>query len=147
MAHVSQAPPVYLHRILGLPWSNLLNLFAILGLNLFFCERNGMPLEHFDSLLHRHADLCLPNGNHALGKVRIVLGKQLDRHHQVVDVVKDQCPIRGIGVLGLEKGSRVVAPMSHRVQVVRGVVTVIEAVAVALKVIQVLATGSCCSGL
>lgn len=91
-----------------------------------------MSPEHGGPLLHGHADLLLADGHHALSQPGIVLAQQRDRHEEVVDVVEDQGAVRGICVLGLEEGHRVLAPVSHRVEMMRGVVSVIEAVTVAL---------------
>lgn len=91
-----------------------------------------MPPEHGCPLLHSHADLLLADGYHALGQPGIVLAQQRDRHEEVVDVVEDQGAVRGICVLRLEEGHRVLSPVSHGVEMMRGVVPVIEAVAVAL---------------
>lgn len=91
-----------------------------------------MPLEHGDALVHRHADLPLADGDHALGEVLVVLGQELDCHHEVVDVVKDQGVVGGVGVLGLEESHRVVTPVAERVEMMRRVVAVVEAVTVAL---------------
>lgn len=91
-----------------------------------------MPLEHLDTLFHGHPDLPLPDGDQALREVRIVLGDELERHHEVVDVVEHQGLVAGIGMLPLEKGHGVLAPVPQRVEVVGRVVTVVEAVTIAL---------------
>lgn len=91
-----------------------------------------MSLEHGDPLIHRHPDLPLANGDHAFGEMRVVLAQERKCHHEVVDVVEDQGIIGGVGVFGLEECHWVLAPVAERVQMVRGVVSVIEAVTIAL---------------
>jgi hypothetical protein len=46
--------------------------------------------------------------------------------------MKDERPLRRVAVLGLDEGGRVGAPVAPWVQVVRGVVAVVEAEAVTL---------------
>jgi hypothetical protein len=64
--------------------------------------------------------------------VGVVLHEQPDRDHEVVDVVKDEGLLGGVGFLLPEEGDGVVPPVAPRVEVVRGVVAVVVAVAVAL---------------
>lgn len=105
---------------------------AKLGLDLVLGEGSRVPPEHHGALLHGHADLLLADGHHALGQPGIVLAEQRDRHEEVVDVVEDQGAVRGVRVLGLEEGHGVLAPVPHGVEMMRGVVPVVEAVTVAL---------------
>jgi hypothetical protein len=49
--------------------------------------------------------------------------------------VEDEGVLRGVVVAGLEESDGVVAPVAERVEVVRGVVAVVEAVAVGLFVL------------
>ena len=53
-------------------------------------------------------------------------------HHQIIDVVKHQRPARAIRFFRLQEMHRLLAPVAERVEVVGGVVAVVEAEAVAL---------------
>lgn len=78
----------------------------------------------------------LPNlvsyGHEAPGEVVVVFRQQPIRDLDIINVVKYQCPLGLVLVLGLDDGRRVVTPVTPAVQVVRGVVAVIEAVTVTL---------------
>ena len=90
-----------------------------------------MSPEQRSPLLEGERDL-VANGDHAAGEVVVVFHEQADSDHEVVDVVEDQGTLLGVGLLLLQERAGVVAPVPQRVQVVRGVVPVVEAVAVAL---------------
>jgi hypothetical protein len=62
----------------------------------------------------------------------IVLQQEPNGDHQVVDVVKDQCAFLGVGVLLVEECLWMVTPVTQWVEVVRGMVPIVEAVTVAL---------------
>lgn len=62
----------------------------------------------------------------------VVLAQQRDGQHEVVDVVEDERVLVRILLLLRQEGDGVVAPMPQRVEMVRGVVAVVVAVAVAL---------------
>jgi hypothetical protein len=64
--------------------------------------------------------------------MHIVLGEQGEGDHQVVDVVEDERVLVRVLLLLREESNGVLAPVAERVEVVRGVVAVVEAVAVAL---------------
>lgn len=110
-----------------------LSLLPILGLDVLLGEGNRVPLQHLSPLLHGHPDLRLADGHHAPGQLHVVLAQQRDRHHEVVDIVEDEGAVGGVRVLGFEEGDGVLAPVPQRVEVVRGVVAVVEAVAIALR--------------
>lgn len=60
----------------------------------------------------------------------IILPHQPIRNLQVIDVMEDEGAAVGVDFLVLEEVQRVVAPVAAGVQVMGGVVAVIEAVAV-----------------
>lgn len=64
--------------------------------------------------------------------MHVVLAQQRDRHHNIVDILEDERAAVAVLLLGFDKGDGVVTPMAAWVEVVRCVVTVIEAVAVGL---------------
>lgn len=101
------------------------------GLDFLLREAPRLGAQHVRELLLRHADL-VAHGHEAVGKVHIVLLHQLKCHHQVVDVVEDKRSAVAVGGLGFDEVHGLIAPVSARVQVVAGVVAVIEAEAVAL---------------
>ena len=106
-----------------------------------------MSLQHGDPLVHGHGDLVGAYRHEAAREALVVLHQEADGDHEVVDVVEDQGALLGVGVLLLEEGLGVVAPVAEGVEVVRGVVPVVEAVAVALRMGGVSFTGSCILGL
>ena len=62
----------------------------------------------------------------------VVFGKQAESNHEVVDIIEHEGVLRGISGFLRKEGDRVITPVAHGVQVVRGVVAIVEAVAVAL---------------
>ena len=63
----------------------------------------------------------------------VILAQQGDSQHEVVDVIEHECMFVGVLRLLREEGDGVVAPVAERVEVMRGVVAVVVAVAVTLK--------------
>ena len=91
-----------------------------------------MPPQHLHPLLVRHGNLLRPDRHKALGEGVVVFAEEPHCDHHIVDVVEDEGVLRGVVVPGLEEGDGVVAPVAEGVEVVRGVVAVVEAVAVGL---------------
>ena len=60
----------------------------------------------------------------------VVLAQQRHRHHDVIDVVEDESAAVAVLRLGGDECEGVVAPVAAGVEVVRGVVAVIETVTV-----------------
>ena len=102
-----------------------------LALDFFFREPPRLLPEHVRQLLLTHVHL-LPYGHEAVREVVIVLSHQAIGHHEVVYVLKDKGLAGGIGSFRSEKSAWVVAPVAERVEVVRGMPTIIEAVTIAL---------------
>ena len=67
-----------------------------------------------------------------IGQVGVVLGQQLPGDGDVVDVGKDESAAAGVARACLNQGGGVIAPVAARVQVMAGVVAIVEAVSVAL---------------
>lgn len=84
-------------------------------------------MTHTNLIAHRHQTLrqCI-----------VVLHQQPDRNHQVIDIVKHQSSAFAVCFFGLQEVDRLVAPVPARVEMVRCVVAVVEAVAVALRSCQ-----------
>lgn len=101
--------------------------------HLLLAKSPRVPFQHRRALLQGHGHLLGADGNKASRQRVVVLeDDQAHRDHDVVNVVEDEGALGSVVGAGLQKGSRVVAPVAERVQVVRGVVAVVEAVAVAL---------------
>lgn len=83
----------------------------------------------------RHADL-VAHRHQTPRQVVVVLAHQSHRDHDVVDVAEHEGMLGCIPVLLPQEGEGVVAPVTARVQVVRGVVAVIVAEAVALFIVS-----------
>jgi hypothetical protein len=64
--------------------------------------------------------------------VHVVLRKHIERDHQVIDVVKDQRMFVRVLLLLGEESNGVFAPVAEGVEVVRSVIAIVVAVAVAL---------------
>lgn len=94
-----------------------------------------MSSEHVHPFGVRHFDLGLADGDHAFCEVVVVFHEQADGHHDKVNVVEDEGCLGGVVLAGLQEGDGVVAPVAEGVEVVRGVVAVVEAVAVGLGVL------------
>jgi len=92
-----------------------------------------MPAQHVGALLEGHGDLLGANGHDAPGEGVVVLEHEADRDEYVVYVVKDEGILPGVVLAGLEEGDRVIPPVAEGVEMVRGVVAVVEAVTVTLR--------------
>jgi hypothetical protein len=64
--------------------------------------------------------------------VLVVLPQQVDSEEEVIDIVEHDCMFIGVLLLLRKEGGRVLAPMAEWVEVVRGVIAIVVAVAVAL---------------
>jgi len=62
--------------------------------------------------------------------MHVILRQYSERDLQIIDVVEDQGTFLGIAFLRFEECMWVIAPVTERVEVVRGVVAVVEAEAV-----------------
>lgn len=62
----------------------------------------------------------------------VIFSQQSNGDHEVVNVAEYKGAFFGIGVLGFDETERVVAPVTAGVEVVRSVIAIIEAMAVAL---------------
>lgn len=111
-----------------------LSLLAKLDRNLPLTERPRLGTQHLGLFFQRHADL-VAHGDEALGEVHVVLHDEADGDHDVVDVLEGECVLAGVLVLLLQESDGVLAPVAQRVEVVRGVVAVVEAEAVALGIL------------
>lgn len=69
--------------------------------------------------------------------MRIVLPDQAVGDHEIVDIAEYQRMLARVAVLLLEKRDRVLAPVTAGIEVVGGVVAVIEAEAVTLVLLAV----------
>lgn len=83
----------------------------------------------------RHADL-VAHRHETPRQVVVVLAHQSHCDHDVVDVAEHEGMLGRIPVLLPQEGHRVVAPVAARVQMVRGVIAVIVAEAVALIIVS-----------
>lgn len=72
-----------------------------------------------------------PHWNQLLSESHIILCQKSVRDLKVVDVVKDQGTFFGIAFFSFEEGIGVVAPMTAWVEMVRGMVAVVEAESIA----------------
>lgn len=64
--------------------------------------------------------------------MRIVLPDEPVGDHEIVDIAEDQRMLAGVAIFLLEKRHRVLAPVTAGVEMVRGVVAIIEAEAITL---------------
>ncbi len=87
--------------------------------------------QHIRNLSLTHTNL-VANGEKPSSKIRIVFLQELDRHHEIVDIVKHKRTAGPICFLRFQEVEWVVPPVPPWIQVVRGVVAVVEAEAVAL---------------
>lgn len=99
--------------------------------DIFLREPSRLGLEHLYPLLMAHLDL-VADGHHAPCEVVIVLAKEVDGDHDVVDIGEHQRMLGCVFVFGLEECGGVLAPVTEGVQVVGRVVSVVEAVSVTL---------------
>jgi len=84
----------------------------------------NLPLAHPDLITHRHQ---------TRRQAHVILPQQRDGHHDVVDILEGQGAAFGVLGFGFDEGEGVVAPVPAGVEVVGGVVAVVEAVAVGLR--------------
>ena len=68
--------------------------------------------------------------------MHVILRQYSERDLQIIDVVEDQGTFLGIAFLRFEECMWVIAPVTERVEVVRGVVAVVEAEAVRLQCVN-----------
>ncbi len=67
--------------------------------------------------------------------MHVILRQQPESYFQVIDVVEYQSAFGRVAGLGFQEGVWVVTPVSEGIEVVRGVVAVVEAEAVGLGVL------------
>lgn len=90
-----------------------------------------LRLQHRRNLFQRHVDL-IPNRDEAFRQVHVVLAQQTESEHVVVDVVEYQSTTIAICLFRLEEVQRLVTPVATWVEMMGGVVAVVEAEAIAL---------------
>lgn len=99
--------------------------------NIFLCKAPSFCLQHRCDLFHAHADL-VTDGHQASCQMQVVLAQEPVSDHEIVNVAEDEGLFACVARFLVQKAERVIAPVAARVQVVRGVVAVIEAEAVTL---------------
>lgn len=80
-------------------------------LDVFFRQPPGLRAQHGGQISLAHADL-VSDRDEVLGKVLIVLGQQLDRHHKEVDVPEDKGLSSRVRLLLPYEVQRLIAPMA-----------------------------------
>lgn len=104
--------------------------------HLGLAELPRVPPQHDRALVEAHGLLPRPDGHERARQDVVALLQQAHRDEDVVDVVEDERVLRGVvGPLG-EEGGRVVAPVPEGVEVVAGMVAVVEAEAVGRNIHQ-----------
>ena len=83
-----------------------------------------LPVAHLNLISNRHQTRC---------QIIVVFPHQPICEHYVVDITEYERVLGRIEVSGFEKGSGVIAPVTERVDMVRGVVAIVETETVALK--------------
>jgi hypothetical protein len=74
----------------------------------------------------------VPEGYHAFGQGLVVSEHEPHSHHEIVNVVEDEGVLRCILLLPFDESDGVLTPMAQRVEMVRGVIAIVEAMAVTL---------------
>lgn len=97
----------------------------------FFREPTGFCPQHRRNLIQIHSDLVAQR-NKTFGKIPVVFLQQLHCHHDVVNVAKDQRTFPGVSVLLLNESDWMLSPMAAGVEMMRGVVSVIVTISIAL---------------
>lgn len=82
-----------------------------LGAKLLLREPLRVALEQGNAVVHAHIHL-VANGHHALGEGGVILHKQPDGDHQVVDIVEDESMLVGVQLLAPQERDGVLAPMT-----------------------------------
>lgn len=132
--HSPSSRNLYLHTPARYESARLLQLRKLLPplrRNLLLAKLARLAPQILRALLDAHLHLHITDGDQAACEVHVVFGQQAKRDHEVVDVVEDEGLLVGVGGFLGEEGRGVVAPVAERVEVVRRVVAVVEAVAVA----------------
>lgn len=95
-----------------------------------------MRLEHGGTAFEGEGHLLTADGDEPAREVVVVLAQQAHRDADVVDVVKHERALPSVLVASLEEGQRMLTPVPQRIQVVRRVVSVVEAEPVARNIDQ-----------
>lgn len=107
-------------------------MFLELLPDIFLGELARQALQKLNSPLHGEIRLRSQR-HHALGKMLVIFGQQPEGDHEEVNVVKQDCSLFAVGFALLQKGDGMLAPMPKRIEMVRGVIAIVEAEAVALQ--------------
>ena len=97
--------------------------------NLLLGEFPRLAPQHFRHLLPTHPNL-LSHRHQRIRQMQVVLPQQRESKHQIIDIVEHQRAAVSVGFLGLQEMDGLLAPVAEGVEVVRGVVAVVEAEAV-----------------
>lgn len=95
-----------------------------------------MSLQHGNSLVHGECNL-VSDRDQAFGQSLVVLHQQSNGQHEIINVVEDNGVLVCVCLLRLVERNWVLTPVSKRVEVMRGVVTIVVAEAVALLVVSI----------
>jgi hypothetical protein len=79
-----------------------------------------------------HAPLLLADGNQTFCEMVVVLTHQTVGYLKIVDISEDECSASDVGISALDEGDRLVTPVAERIQMMRGVVAIVEAETVRL---------------
>lgn len=95
-------------------------------------ESPCLCLEHLFDVVVAHQPLFLADGDKTSCKVIVVLAHEAVGYLEVIDVSKDEGTAGNVGVLAFDEGKRLIAPVAERIQMVGGVITVVEAETIGL---------------
>jgi hypothetical protein len=99
--------------------------------NLLLRKCSCLPLQHTHNLLMRHTYLLSYRHQASCQRI-IIFSHQSIRNHEIIDIMKNQGATILVLFLGFHECDRMVAPMTARVEVVRCVPAVVEAISVTL---------------
>jgi hypothetical protein len=74
----------------------------------------------------------IANWHKTSSEMHVIFLQQLDRNHDVINVVKNKCMLIRVPVLLLDEGNWVLSPMSAGIEVVGGMVSIIVTKAITL---------------
>jgi hypothetical protein len=87
-----------------------------LSANVIFSEPPGFGPQHIRDFSLAHTDLAT-NWNKTASQIHIVLLQELDRHHEIVDIIEHKRPSDPICLLRLQEMKWMVSPVPPWIQV------------------------------
>jgi hypothetical protein len=101
-------------------------------LDILFGKYPRFGAKHIRQLIPTHADL-ITDRHQMICEEEVIFHQKLKRHHEPINVVKNECSSCSVCILRSDKMYWLISPMPERIEMMGSVVSIVETDTVALR--------------